>query len=334
MNVPLRIGLVGAGGIAKAYTEVFAHLEDASVAVVCDVDPLAGRRMAEVAGARYVGDAELVEDVDAVVVCTPPDSHPDLAIHFMSKQVPVLCEKPLAIDVPSVKRMASAAERSGTILTMASKFRYVPDIAAARSIIQSGILGEIILYENSFTSRVDMSQRWNSQHEISGGGVLIDNGTHSLDIARYLLGSIEQVLAIEGKRIQTVNVEDTASIFFTTVDGVNGTIDLSWSVNKERDAFIEIYGSEGTVRVGWKSSVYRQATSREWVRFGSGYDKLAAMTAQVSNFLGAVRGTENLLITAEDGIASVAVVAAAYDSLNSPSWVAVERETGTSRDVA
>ena len=105
-------------------------------------------------------------------------------------------------------------------------------------------------------------------------------------------------------------------------------------MNKERDSFIEIYGSEGTVRVGWKASMYRQASSSDWVQFGSGYDKLGAMTAQVQNFLGGVQGTESLLITAEDGIASVAVVAAAYESLNSPSWVAVEGEAGSSRDVA
>lgn len=334
MNEALRVGLIGAGSIAHGYAEVFDVLDDARLTVVCDTDPLAGRRLAEAVEARYVGEASNVENVDAAIICTPPDSHPDLAIHFLGRQIPVLCEKPLAIDVPSARRMAAEAARSGTILTMASKFRYVPDITAARAIIQSGILGEIILYENSFASRVDMSQRWNSDREVSGGGVLIDNGTHSLDIARYLLGSIEQVLAVEGKRAQSVDVEDTASIFFTTVDGVTGTIDLSWSVNKDRDSFIEIYGSQGTVRVGWSASVYRQASSTEWVHFGTGYDKLGAMTAQVRNFVGAVRGTEPLLITTEDGIASVAVVAAAYDSLNSPSWVAVEGETGTSRDVA
>lgn len=334
MSEPLRIGLLGAGGIAEAYADVFADLPAASLTVVCDIDPLSGRRLAEASGARFVAQADDVSDVDAVIICTPPNTHPELAVHFLKEGVPVLCEKPLAIDVPSALLMAAESARTGTILTMASKFRYVPDITAARSIIKSGILGEIILYENSFASHVDMTDRWNSRPEVSGGGVLIDNGTHSLDIARYLLGSIEQVLAVEGKRVQSIAVEDTASIFFTTVDGVTGTIDLSWSVNKERDSFIEIYGSHGTIRIGWNKSVYRQSSSSEWVQFGSGYDKLAAMTAEVNNFVGAVLGTEELLITAEDGIASVAVVAAAYHSLNSPSWVAVEGELGTSRDVA
>ena len=70
------------------------------------------------------------------------------------------------------------------------------------------------------------------------------------------------------------------------------------------------------------------------MQFGTGYDKLEAMTAQVRNFVGAVQGTEQLLIEAEDGIASVAVVEAAYASLNSPNWIAVTRGSDTDRDVA
>lgn len=217
---------------------------------------------------------------------------------------------------------------------MASKFRYVPDITAARHLIEAGTIGEIILYENTFASLHNMSRRWNSVATISGGGVLIDNGTHSLDIARYLLGPIAQVPAVEGKRVQTVDVEDTARIFFTTEAGVSGTIDLSWSVSKERDSFVEIYGSEGTILVGWQQSAYQVSSSDEWVQFGDGYNKMEAMSAQVDNFLRSLSGTEPLLIEAEDGIASVAVVEAAYASLNSPQWIPVQGGSGSDRVVA
>lgn len=334
MTAPLNVALIGTGGIGGTYADVFDHLPDARLSVACDLVPDTGVAVAKKTGAAYTDDYRNVTDVDAVIVATPPATHPEITLHFLRAGIPVLCEKPLAIDVLSARGMVEESARTGTLLTMASKFRYVPDITRAREIVQSGAIGEIILYENTFASRVDMSGRWNSVAAISGGGVLIDNGTHSLDIARYLLGPIGQVLAVEGRRIQSVEVEDTASIFFTTVHGVTGTIELSWSVSKERDSFIEVYGSEGTVRVGWKESAYRLSGSDEWVQFGNGYDKLEAMTAQVSNFLGAVRGTEPLLIQAEDGIASVAVVEAAYASLNSPRWIAVQGGSDADRVVA
>ena len=333
MTGPLSVALVGAGGIGGTYADVFDNLDD-QLAVVCDLDPEIGVPVAQATNATFTDDYRLVSDVDAVIVATPPATHPEIALHFLRSGIPVLCEKPLAIDVSSALAMAEESRRSGVALTMASKFRYVPDITAARHLIEAGTIGEIILYENTFASHVDMSRRWNSVSEISGGGVLIDNGTHSLDIARYLLGPIAQVLAVEGKRVQSVDVEDTARIFFTTEAGVSGTIDLSWSVNKERDSFIEIYGSEGTILVGWRRSAYRTAASDEWVQFGDGYNKMEAMSAQVDNFLRSLSGTEPLLIEAEDGIASVAVVEAAYASLNSPQWIPVQGRSDSDRVVA
>ena len=329
-----RFALIGAGAIGGTYLDVFERLEAAELAVVCDLDPPSGERAALRVGAAFTDDYRTVDDVDGVIIATPPATHHDIARHFLRSGIAVLCEKPLAIDLSDAVGMVAESNRTGTLLTMASKFRYVPDITVARSHIRHGTIGKVVLYENTFASHVDMTDRWNSVAAISGGGVLIDNGTHSLDIARYLLGPISQVLAVEGHRVQDVEVEDTARIFFTTVDEVAGTIDLSWSVSKDRDAFIEVYGSEGMLKIGWKGSSYRLADSGEWVQFGSGYDKMEAMTAQVSNFVGAVAGTEPLLIEASDAVASVAVVEAAYASLNSPNWITVSEEADADRVVA
>jgi predicted dehydrogenase len=234
-----------------------------------------------------------------------------------------LCEKPLSVDLKSALAMRAAAQRSGTILTMASKFRYVDDVVKAKQIVTSGILGEVVLFENAFTARVDMSNRWNADPAMSGGGVLIDNGTHSLDIMRYFLGALAEVQVVEGKRIQGLPVEDTVRIFAKSTSGIMGNIDLSWSINKELDYYIRIYGSQGTISVGWKESKYRQASSSEWIPFGNGYNKVQAFRSQIENFSKAIRQEEALLITAEDGIASVEAIEAAYRALHHSTWTPI-----------
>ena len=332
MTAPLRFGLVGAGAIAQAYAQAFHASGLASLVAVADTRQDVAAAMAEGFGCASFESHEALADrgdCEAVVVCTPPNAHPDICTDLLGRKLHVLCEKPLSIDAAAARRMVAAAEQSGALFTMASKFRCVDDVIRAKSIMTSGILGDIILFENAFTARVDMSRRWNAQAEISGGGVLIDNGTHSLDLVRYFLGPIAEVQAVEGKRVQGLDVEETVQIFSRSHSGVMGTIDLSWSLNKERDTYIEIYGSEGTVKIGWKESRYRQSTSQDWVVFGHGYDKVQAFGKQIDNFVRSIRGEEVLLITGHDGIASVEVVEAAYRALKSTEWVQVASTNGS-----
>jgi len=134
------------------------------------------------------------------------------------------------------------------------------------------------------------------------------------------------VQVVEGKRVQGLAVEHTVRIFVRSVTGVMGSIDLSWSISKELDSYINIYGSHGTISVGWKESKYRQSSSRDWVVFGKGYDKVQAFRSQINNFARAIRGEELLLISAEDALASVEVVQAARDSLRGDHWTAISRK--------
>lgn len=255
---------------------------------------------------RMTNVDKMVHDLHptAAIVCTPPSTHPDICVRLMEQGVHVLCEKPLAISTEEAIPTADTAERCHVTFSMGSKFRFVADVQKAREIIDSGILGDIILYENTFAGFCDMSQRRNSQPEISGGGVVIDNGTHSVDILRYLLGNITELQVVEGRRIQKLPVEDTALLFARTESGAMGNIDLSWSLNKVRADFVSIYGSKGTLSVGWKESKYKLAEQKDWTIFGNGYDKVAAFGNQIRNFGAAICGTERSIITPEDAIAS------------------------------
>ena len=324
----VRFGMVGAGAIAQAYAQAFRASPPQLIrlAAVADTRPAAAEGVAESMGcAAFPCVQSMLQEMslDATLVCTPPATHPQICQQLAEAGVHILCEKPLATETTLAMEMLAKAEQHGVTLTMASKFRYVEDVAIARSIMTSGVLGEVILFENSFTSHVDMSQRWNSDPSVSGGGVLIDNGTHSVDIMRYFLGPLADLQVVEGRRTQGMDVEDTVRMFVRSATGVLGSIDLSWSLNKELPYYIAVYGSQGTLLVGWQTSRYRRSLDDRWISFGSGYDKIRALQGQLENFAHALRGEEPLVISHEDALASVAVVEAGYRSLRQHAWEAI-----------
>jgi predicted dehydrogenase len=323
----MTFGLIGAGAIAQTWAQAIEKSSCASLEAVADHCEEAAAALAEGYGCpayrsyqKMVGEKKL----DAVVICTPPVTHPEISIFCLGEKKHVICEKPFSIRGEDAQHMCEAAEKAGALITMASKFRYVEDVVRAKSIVQSGILGDIVLFENVFASRIDMSGRWNANPQISGGGVLIDNGTHSLDIIRYYLGPIKDIEVVEGRRIQGLPVEETVLVFIHTESGVMGSIDLSWSINKEFPSYINIYGTYGSISVGWKESKYRQLSSPEWVVFGKGYGKVDAFVRQLENFCRAARGEEKLVITSEDAVASVKAVEAGYKALGKNKWTNVQ----------
>ena len=217
-NAPFRIALAGCGRISQVHLHTIVQESRAKLVAVADVDKKVAESTAEMHGLEpFYNTEKMLEKIqpDALIICTPPNTHRKLAEFALNAGIHVRCEKPLALTVADAEAMLEAANRNKRVLMMASKFRYVRDVIQAKNIIESGILGEIILFENEFCARVDMKNRWNAHFEIAGGGVLIDNGSHSVDIVRYLLGPINDLQAIFGKRWQDLEVEDTCRPFCT-----------------------------------------------------------------------------------------------------------------------
>jgi predicted dehydrogenase len=321
-----RFALVGVGRIGTSHLEALSQVESAALEAVVDSRHAAAAAVAEEKGVRWFEDfesPELLDMVDAAIICTPPNLHYGIAKHFLTHGKHVLCEKPLTISSHHAEELVGLAESGGLELMMASKFRYDDDIVKAKAILEAGILGRVVLYENTFCAKAMMKDRWNASREIAGGGVLIDNGTHAVDIARYLLGPIQEVQAQNGIFAQGLEVEDTARLQFRTRAGVIGMIDLSWSINKEADHFISVFGSEGTLLIGWKGASYKQDGNSRWVRFGEGYDKIGALRKQLENFVGTISRTARPLITPEDALASVKAIETAYASTRQNNWLTV-----------
>jgi len=250
----------------------------------------------------------------------------------MERKIPVLCEKPLCTTVDEAEKMIRTAEENTVLFTMASKFRYCEDVIKAKGIVASGILGDVVQFENAFTAKVDMSKRWNSQREVSGGGVLIDNGTHSVDIIRYMLGPVESVLVVDAGSTQNLSVDENVKMFAKTKDGIVASVDLTWGINKELPYFISIYGTGGTLHIGWRESKYKLNSSPDWTVFGKGYDKTASFKGKIENFAGALRGSEDLLIQPSDAMASVQVIEAAYKSLHQNLWQTVVEKAASAKN--
>lgn len=318
----VRLAVVGTGGIAQAYAQVVAGMPEVSVDHVVDVRSDAAAAYAAPLGARaWCSHHQLpLDELDGVVVCTPPSAHADVAAHALEAGVPVLCEKPLTLDTDAARSLLDLADRTATLLMMAAKYRYVDDVIRARGMIAAGAIGDVQLMENSFTGTVTMSGRWQADPARSGGGVLIDNGTHSVDLVRYLLGPVTEVLTIDGPRVQQLPVEDTVGLACFTEPGARAMIDLSWSVDKRLDTYVSVYGTEGALRLGWGGSWWKSDTNPDWTSFGTGYRKVDAMRAEVLDFVRAVRDGGPTMITAEDALASVAVIEAAYRSMATGTW--------------
>ena len=326
MNEVVKFALVGAGSIAQSYAIAFQNTRNSELVAVCDINAQAAAALSARTNTRHYSDLETMlkeNGFDAVIVCTPPSTHRDISLFFLERGIHVLCEKPITINRSCLAEMLDAAKRSNAVLSMASKFRYVKDIIRAKQMVELGLLGDIVLFENCFMSPVDMTNRWNSNKEISGGGVLIDNGTHSVDIMRYLLGPIQSVKVVEGKRIHGLPVDETAYVLIRGTNGILGRIDLSWSLKSDRTSYIDIHGSHGNIKVGWKEASYSLHSTNECVIFGPGYDKVIAFSSQLDNFTDALRGRVESLISEEDIIASVEVIEAGYRSLSSGEWETV-----------
>lgn len=318
---PLRTALIGCGRIAQDYITVLA--DSTRIQLTDVVEPDAAARAAAVGrtGARGHADpADLfaASALDAVVIASPPSTHADLATQALACGAHVFCEKPLATSTVDAERMFAASAAAGRHIMMATKFRFVDDVAAARRLIADGAIGTPTFYSNVFCAHVDMAGRWNTDPARSGGGVLIDNGTHSIDLARFLIGPIARVSATFGPRIQPVEVEDSAVLLFEGATRAVGRVELSWSVDQPTEHYVEVHGEKGTVQIGWQGS--RVRTSGGWSPFGSGYAKHRAFAAQLEHFADVVQGAAEPIVTLRDALASVRIVDAAYRAARNGTW--------------
>ncbi len=320
-----NVGIIGLGRIGAVHVEAWDSLEGARVVAVCDSSE-AARVAASQKGLAVFSDPQAMLDavqLDAVSICAPPNQHQPLAEICFEKGVAVLCEKPLAADGSTATALVQSAHRHHARFQLATKFRHVPELQKARQLMADGAVGEPLTFRIEFAGPVDMSQRWNSDPSFSGGGVLIDNGSHALDLTRFLFSAIDNVMAVSLKAVQKLQVEDSALLLVSTEGGVTGKIMLSWSMKPADQDYVVIQGSKGQITVGWKESWLR-GDGQAPQKIGSGYDKNDSHRRMMTMFRDFALGEGPGWISEEEALSSALVTDAAYQSMRSERWVKVE----------
>lgn len=280
----MRYAILGLGAIGKYHAQNIKNVKDATLTAY--VDPYVNQCTLNALppAALYDSVNQLnTSVVDSVIVCTPPNTHSDLIHELLDKGLNVLCEKPFVFDVKTALEIISHANRTLSIVSMASKFVKSVDIIKAKSLIDEGMIGEPVHFRNYFYSRCDMSTRWNSQRDISGGGVIMDNGPHSFDIARYLLGSFAIRDVLISPNSSSLDVEDNAKISLKYDNGATGIIELSWASNHLDESYLHVIGTKGAIKLNWASAFYTHDYMK-YHRFGNGYNKSEAFVSVLSNF--------------------------------------------------
>ncbi|OIO39118.1 MAG: hypothetical protein AUJ72_01415 [Candidatus Omnitrophica bacterium CG1_02_46_14] len=322
----IHIALIGCGGIAQTHLEAISLVPRVKLEKVQDVRLSAAQEAATKYHSTCTQNAdEIFKDakIDAVIICAPPVYHVELIKRALVAGKHVLCEKPFTTNLKDAEEIAKLSAQTDKLVMMASKFRFVKDVIEARKFVQSGVIGDIVLSEVIFCSLVNMESRWNSDLKTSGGGVLIDNGSHAVDVIRYLVGPIKSVYAQAGRKTQKISVEDTARLHFETDDHVIGMVDLSWSLYKHTANYVNIFGTLGTIEVGWQQSQIWDAKQKTSKVFGNGYKKLDAFVNQIEHFADCVQGKADPILGIEDAVESVRVIESAYTSVREKKWLRV-----------
>ncbi len=311
-----KLAIVGLGRIAASYRDVLPELPE--VNLVAAVEPHAERAAAARAAgvATYPTLAALLEAgvrPDIAIVCTPPASHLEVVEPLLHAGVDVLVEKPLAPIPAEAARIAQTAARLGRTALTAAKFRVTQSLRQARRLVEEGAIGRLARIENVFSGKLDPNAGWHGDAAISGGGVWMDNGPHSLDVIETLAGPVARIRMLEEKREQGGSVEDEVVVEAEHTGGLASQITLSW--NRQIPAPIaRLVGTDGELLVGWAQTVLRDASGERVV--AGGYDKRAAFRALVEGFLRRRHKNEE----PDHGARAVALIHAGYRSLHSGRW--------------
>jgi predicted dehydrogenase len=331
MTIPaIRIGLIGAGDIAGVHVAGYRRNPD-TVRFSAVADPVRENALQRAEGTDAVvyGDYTrmLAEaDLDAVDICLPHHLHRDAILAAAQAGKHVLCEKPLCLNEEEAADVVAAVEASGITVMCAHNQLFLPAVAAAKELIDSGRLGrlyEVRTTECFFSEFTPENVGWRANRRTSGGGELLDTGYHPSYLLLHLAGGkpVDVTAMLSTHRLDFLEAEDSAQVLVRFDNGVLGSISSSWAFQAPPD-------TERFSAVGERGSLRSDGVSLSYTLRGSetvtiGFPAVHEFGAEIAHFADCVRFGTRPIHTHEEGITVLGLIRAAYESARSRSVASV-----------
>ncbi len=250
----LRIGIIGAGRIGKVHARTVSNSPNAVPVAITDIDRSAADEAARLYGfSRVAEDSTKIfesTDIDAVLICSATNTHAQLITQAAGAGKHIFCEKPIDYDLSRIDSALDAVKRAGVKLQVGFNRRFDANFARVRKAIESGEVGKPHLMH--IISR-DPAPPPISYIKVSGG-MFFDMTIHDFDMARFLLGEVDEIYAAAGvmvnPEIGKAGDIDTAIITLKFKNGAIGTIDNSREAVYGYDQRVEVLGSKGSIATG------------------------------------------------------------------------------------
>ena len=319
----IRFGLLGAGRIGKVHAKAISADANAVLVAVADAFPAAAQGIADQYGCevRSVEAILAAKDIDAVVICTPTDTHADLIEAFAKAGKAIFCEKPIDLNIDRVKACLKVVRDTKAVLMVGFNRRFDPHFAAVRAEVDKGTLGSVEMV--TITSRDPGAPPLD--YIARSGGIFRDMTIHDFDMARFLLGEeVAEVSAMAAvltdPAIGKAGDFDSVQVMLKTASGKQCMISNSRRATYGYDQRIEVHGSLGAATAENQRPVMIEvATAAGYTRpplhdfFMTRYTE--AYAAEIAAFITAVSGKGKASPSGEDGLSALALSEAALKSV-------------------
>lgn len=250
----IRTALVGLGKMGISHQAILRSTSGSELVAVCDSTPLLPTMIEKYTGTKaYSNFNEMLanEDIDAVVIATPPKAHVPMVQAALTRQIAVFCEKPFVLNSADGEQLAREAERLGIVNQVGYHYRFVASFVRAKELIEAGVIGRIHHTCAEAYGPVVLrpaTGTWRGSRA-SGGGALYDYATHAIDLLNFCLGKPSQVLASVTKPIFSSEVDDEVYALLGYSDGKTASLNINWSDESHRkmSTKLTIYGENGKI---------------------------------------------------------------------------------------